>query len=59
MASRTGQFIHIRAHLVAGKITIGLTETAVNIGDDSFKGNVDISNSTKFIFIVEVEFLAL
>ena len=40
----------------AGKITIGLTETAVNIGYDSFKGNVDISNPTKLIFIVEVEF---
>ena len=59
MAGRTGQFVHIRAHLVAGEITIGLTETTVNIGYDSFKGNVDISNPTKLIFIVEVEFLAL
>ena len=56
MAGRTGQFVHIRAHLVAGEVTIGLTETAVNIGYDSFKGNVDISNPTKLIFIVEVEF---
>ena len=56
MAGRTGQFVHIRAHLVAGEVTIGLTETTVNVGYDSFKGNVDISNSTKLIFIVEVEF---
>ena len=56
MAGRTGQFVHIRAHLVAGEITIGLTETTVNVGYDSFKGNVDISNPTKLIFIVEVEF---
>ena len=56
MAGRTGQFVHIRAHLVASEVTIGLTETTVNIGYDSFKGNVDISNPTKLIFIVEVEF---
>ena len=56
MAGRTGQFVHIRAHLVAGEVTIGLTETTVNVGYDSFKGNVDISNPTKLIFIVEVEF---
>ena len=59
VAGRTGQFVHIRAHLVAGEITIGLTETTVNVGYDSFKGNVDISNPTKLIFIVEVEFLAI
>ena len=56
MAGRTGQFVHIGAHLVAGEVTIGLTETTVNVGYDSFKGNVDISNPTKLIFIVEVEF---
>ena len=57
MAGRTGQFVHIRAHLVAGEITIGLTKTTVNIGYDPFKRNVDIPNPTKLIFIVEVEFL--
>ena len=57
MAGRTGQFVHIGAHLVAGEITIGLTETTVNVVYDPFKRNFDIPNSTKLIFIVEVEFL--
>ena len=56
MAGRTGQFVHIRAHLVAGEITIGLTETTVNVVYDPFKRNFDIPNPTKLIFIVEVEF---
>ena len=59
MAGRTGQFVHIRAHLVAGEVTIGLTETTVNVVYDPFKRNLDISNSTKLIFIVEVEFLPI
>ena len=57
MAGRTGQFVHIRAHLIASEITIGLTETTVNVVYDPFKRNFDIPNSTKLIFIVEVEFL--
>ena len=57
MAGRTGQFVHIRAHLVAGEITIGFTETTVNVVYDPFKRNLDIPNPTKLIFIVEVEFL--
>ena len=57
MAGRTGQFVHIRAHLIAGEITIGLTETTVNVVYDPFKRNFDIPNPTKLIFIVEVEFL--
>ena len=56
MAGRTGQFVHIRAHLVAGEVTIGLTETTVNVGYDPFKRNLNIPNPTKLIFIVEVEF---
>ena len=56
MAGRTGQFVHIRAHLVAGEITIGLTETTVNVVYDPLKRNLNIPNSTKLIFIVEVEF---
>ena len=56
MAGRTGQFVHIRAHLVAGEVTIGLTETTVNVVYDPFKRNLDIPNPTKLIFIVEVEF---
>ena len=56
MAGRTGQFVHIRAHLVAGKVTISLTETAVNVVYDPFERNLNIPNSTKLIFIVEVEF---
>ena len=56
MAGRTGQFVHIRAHLIASEITIGLTETTVNVVYDPFKRNFDIPNSTKLIFIVEVEF---
>ena len=56
MAGRTGQFVHIRAHLVAGEVTIGLTETTVNVVYDPFKRNLNIPNSTKLIFIVEVEF---
>ena len=59
VAGRTGQFVHIRAHLVAGEITIGLTETTVNVVYDPFKRNFDIPNPTKLIFIVEVEFLAI
>ena len=59
MAGRTGQFVHIRAHLVAGEITIGLTETTVNVVYDPFKRNLNIPNPTKLIFIVEVEFLAV
>ena len=56
MAGRTGQFVHIRAHLVAGEVTIGLTETTVNVVYDPFKRNLNIPNPTKLIFIVEVEF---
>ena len=59
MAGRTGQFVHIRAHLIAGEITIGLTETTVNVVYDPFKRNLDIPNPTKLIFIVKVEFLAI
>ena len=59
VAGRTGQFVHIRAHLVAGEVTIGLTETTVNIVYDPFKRNLNIANPTKLIFIVEVEFLAI
>ena len=57
MAGRTGQFVHIRAHLVASEVTIGLTETTVNVVYDPFKRNLNIPNPTKLIFIVEVEFL--
>ena len=59
MTGRTGQFVHIRTHLVAGKIAIGLTETTVNVIYDPFKRNLDIPNPTKLIFIMEVEFLAV
>ena len=55
MAGRTGQFVHIRAHLVASEVTIGLTETTVNVVYDPFKRNLNIPNPTKLIFIVEVE----
>ena len=59
MAGSTSQFIHVGQHLIASKVARRFVVTAINIGNDPFKRNVNIANPTKFILIMEMEFLAL
>ena len=59
MAGGTSQFIHVGQHLIAGEVARRFVVAAINIGNDPFKRNVNISNPTKFILIMEMEFLAL
>ena len=59
MASGTSQFIHVGQHLITGEVTRSFVVAAIDVGDDPFKRNVNIANPTKFILIMEVEFLAL
>ena len=59
MTSSAGQLIHVEAHLSASVVTIGFMVTTLDIIDNSLKRNVDIAHATKFILIVEMEFLAI
>ena len=59
MAGGTSQFIHVGQHLIAGKVARRFMVAAIDIGNDPFKRNVNIANPTKFILIMEMEFLAL
>ena len=59
MAGGTSQFIHVGQHLIAGEVTRSFVVAAIDVGDDSFKRNVNIANPTKFILIMEMELLAI
>ena len=59
MTSSAGQLIHVEAHLGASIVTIGFMVTTFDISNNSLKRNIDIAHATKFIFIVEMEFLAI
>ena len=59
VAGPTGQFIHVSLHDCPCIITIGFTVAAVYISNQAFKWNINIPHPTKFIFIVEMEFLPI
>ena len=59
LTGSAGQLIHVEAHLGASVIAISFMVTTLDIIDNSFKRNVNIAYTTKFIFIVKMEFLAI
>ena len=59
VTSSTGQLIHVETHLGASVIAIGFMVATFDIIDNSFKRNIDIAHTTKFIFIMEMEFLTI
>ncbi len=56
VAGPTGQFIHVSLHDCPCVITIGFTIAAINVGNQALEWNVNISDSTELIFIMEMEF---
>ncbi|CAG5302781.1 Uncharacterised protein [Streptococcus pneumoniae] len=59
LTGSAGQLIHVETHLSASVIAIGFMVTTFDIIDNSLKRNVDIAHATKFILIVEMEFLTI
>ena len=59
MTGSAGQLIHVEAHLGAGVVAVCLVIATLDIIDNSLKRNVNIAHTTKFILIVEMEFLAI
>ncbi len=55
MTSATSQLVHIETHLCTSVIAIGFMIATLDITNHSFKWNIDITNSARFIFIVEVD----
>ena len=59
MTGSAGQFIHVEAHLGASIIAVCLVIATLDIINNSLKRNIDIAHTTKFILIVEMEFLTI
>ena len=54
-----GQFGHVLAHHVTGKVTVGFVVAPVDVRHDPFKGHVHVPHATEIIFVVEVELFTL
>ena len=55
LTALAGQFIHIGLHDGAGIVTGSFLIAAVDIVDNTLKGNINVPHPTKFILIVEVK----